>query len=135
MQNSLLSQFLAATIMFAQASFTATHIYRQAHSTTVQAIEETIKSSPAVIVYLKKSTCKFCTYISPLIQQLQSTHPEITFIEIDCSTSADIYKNHFNFRTFPTVIYYKNGQEILRHGSNNGTITLQQMRAYTKTIL
>ena len=87
------------------------------------------------IMVLITPTCPYCQYILPLIEQAKKKYEaQVTFEIIDISKGAQQYKSKFKFRTVPMVIYYKDGQEELRHESNDKTITFGEIAENIKKV-
>ena len=99
-------------------------------------IESLVKSNPHVVVLFYKPGCPFYRYIAPLFDTLiaQKQSSGILFKKIDISSQPHIYKTAYHFNTVPTVIYFKNGSPMRSHGSNNKTITVNDMKDTIKSI-
>lgn len=83
-----------------------------------------------VVVKFYRPGCKYCVHIDPLIEQIKSEFAhDVTFINVNLDAQTREYKSIYSFDTVPTVIYFKNGKEVLRHGSNNGTITKDEIKS------
>lgn len=61
----------------------------------------------------------------PVMSQIQREYGnKINIIFIEISRNQTFYKTEYGFRTVPTIIYFKDGKEMARHGSNNKTVTV-----------
>ncbi len=75
-------------------------------------------SSPLVID-LHAPWCGFCTRMQPHIDKLaQEREGTIRFVGSDVDENVELYKT-LGVVTLPTVILYKDGQEIARRGSGD----------------
>lgn len=45
------------------------------------------------------------------------------------------FKNSFNASTVPLIMYFKQGHEVARHGSDNATLTVGRMRSIIESQL
>ncbi len=89
-----------------------------------------------VVVMFILSSCPYCIYLKPIFNNLQKEFSGSVHLKtVVVNGKKDYYKKAFNLRTFPTVIYYKNGVEKKRHGSDNKRMTLAKMRGYVKSSL
>ncbi len=93
-----------------------------------------INQHERVVVMFTLTYCPYCRYLQPLFDQLEKKiSGSVHFKTIVIDNKKDFYKNAFNFKTAPMVIYYKNGKEQKRHGSDNKAMTLGKMRGYIKS--
>lgn len=78
-----------------------------------------------VVVIFTRSGCGPCNYLRPHFNQAkQQCAGKISFIEIHLNNSNKAwYKSEYGFSTFPTVMYFKNNNKALQHGSGNRSIT------------
>lgn len=97
-----------------------------------QEIIPEIKGGRCVVLFQKPS-CPYCVYLKPKFEELKkaNTSKGITFVEKMVTPEA---KSAFGFSTVPTVIYYKDGKEMRRHGSENKTITTAAMQKYVNEL-
>ena len=94
------------------------------------------KSQPLVIVYCYTDRCIYCRHTKPLIEQLKQIYgSRISFVELNVSDNMPAFKHNFNASTVPLIMYFKNGNEVARHGSDNKTITLARMQSIIESQL
>lgn len=98
---------------------------------TQPSLHQDIFSHENVVVLFSRPSCPYCHKVFPLWNAIQAEFPEVKFIYIGNASNVD--KQRYNFRTVPTFMYFKNGQRITSHGSNNGTLTLDQLRSTIKS--
>ncbi len=89
-----------------------------------------------VVVQFYRPGCPYCVYLQPLFKALmQETDNSIHFMEVNIAKNASYYKSTYSFQTVPTVIYFNNGKEIIRHGSENATITKMAMKKNISSLI
>ena len=98
----------------------------------VASVQRFIQNNPDSLILFYRPGCPYCHYVLPLFTAVQADFGTISlnvaFLKVDISTDAHL-KEAFGFHTVPTFIYYKNGIEQFRHGSNNKTLTIAQIEA------
>lgn len=57
--------------------------------------------------------CRPCTAMKPIIEELESEFPDVSFEKIDIDANAKISGDH-NVMGIPTLIVFKNGKETKR---------------------
>ena len=89
------------------------------------------------VICFMRPTCPYCRYTIPLFTQVEKAFEGqgIDFQTVDISSDAQYYKNKYNFRTVPSVIYFKDGKELFRHGSNNMWLSFNEMMSYVHEYL
>lgn len=92
-------------------------------------IKDLIASEKRLAVIFYRPSCPYCQYLLPLFDAMQINYPMITFKAVNIDNHGDEFKEAFGFSSVPTVIYFKDGTEINRHGSNNMSITQEEMEA------
>lgn len=92
-------------------------------------------SGDTVVCFAKKQT-PLSKFIKPLFEQVAAYYKlhGINFIYRDIDEAPDFYKQKFNLTTMPTIIYFKDGYEIYRHDSKNGTISVDTIKAHVERI-
>lgn len=97
----------------------------------VAGVQQFIQGHPNAIVLFYRPGCPYCSYVLPLFdtveQKLQNSM--IAFLKVDIGSFATEFKAVFQFSTVPTFIYFKNGQERFRHGSNNMKLQIADIEA------
>jgi len=101
----------------------------------VDPAKEAIAKNKNVIVLFMRSTCQYCHYLQPIMNiALAPYRNSITYVVVEVSAMPDYYKKIYKFSTVPTVFYYKNGIVQASHGSNNKTVTQDDIQGYIKRI-
>lgn len=87
-------------------------------------VANTIQRDPYVIVQFMRPSCPYSVYLNPLFETMKkkTTKLPITWLFVNIN-GKEQYKNQYRFSTVPTVIYFKNGKEVHRHGSNDKRFT------------
>lgn len=81
---------------------------------TITDIQDTLKNSPAVMIYFSAPTCNVCHALKPkLLAALNNNFKGFEVISIDISETPEIAA-HFSVFTIPTVLIYLDNQEFLR---------------------
>ena len=76
-------------------------------------------ASKPLVIDLHAPWCGYCTRMRPDMERLSSERSdEIRFVAIDTDDHPDAF-THIGVKTLPTVVLYKDGQEIARRGSGN----------------
>jgi predicted bacteriocin transport accessory protein len=107
-------------------------------------IEQIAQENERLVVLFTRGDCPYCIYLDPLFDQLMQAYGEqVTFLKVDINEQADLLKEkhtyeyvptatflkeRYDFTTVPTVVYFKDGQSVLQHGSDNKSITLQDLK-------
>lgn len=89
-------------------------------SKTPDPVRATIQSHDNVIIQFMRPSCPYSAYLNPLFKQIQKSADQkgIHSLLVDI-TGKDFYKKEYGFSTVPTVIYFRKGKEVFRHGSND----------------
>lgn len=82
-----------------------------------------IISQGNVVVDFYADWCGPCKVMSGVISQLASQYPHVTFLKINTDMFPTLSST---IRSIPTIIFYKNGQQIHRQ---SGALTPPQMRS------
>lgn len=64
------------------------------------------------LVEMSAPWCPDCRRIEPILQKLQAQYPQVKFILLDFDENQAL-KDELGVRRIPTLIFYKNGQEVL----------------------
>jgi thioredoxin 1 len=81
---------------------------------TLETIQSTINTAPAVMLYFSAPTCNVCHALKPkLLEAIQDNFETFEIISIDISQTPEIAA-HFSVFTIPTVLIYLDKQEFLR---------------------
>jgi thioredoxin 1 len=57
--------------------------------------------------------CGPCKYLSPIIDKIAEANPDVKVLKVDVDESRELAAN-FGIRNIPTVIYFKNEEEVER---------------------
>ncbi|WP_419154730.1 thioredoxin family protein [Weissella minor] len=72
------------------------------------------------VVIFHKSGCKDCNYASHQIKSEMSKNKQNKYIVIDVvKASNNKYVTQFNIKTVPTILHFKNGEEIDRYSGTD----------------
>ena len=81
---------------------------------TPAAIEETLKTNPAVMLYFSAPTCNVCHALKPkLFEAVGSNFDAFEIVSIDIAESPEI-ASHFGVFAIPTLLVFLDGREFLR---------------------
>lgn len=76
-----------------------------------QTLPKLLESS-LCLVEMSAPWCPDCRRIEPILQKLQAQYPQVKFILLDFDENQAL-KDKLGVRRIPTLIFYKNGQEVL----------------------
>jgi thioredoxin 1 len=77
--------------------------------------EKTITSSKYVVVDIFADWCQPCKMIAPIFQELSNELGQMyTFIKINCNEENQELMTQLNIKSLPTIIFFKDGKEVLR---------------------
>jgi len=89
-------------------------------------LQQTLQSAPAVIVYFSTPNCNVCTILKPkVIALISNDFPQIQFHYVDCLQQPEIAAQ-FSVFAIPTVLVYFNGKETFRLSRNFGIAELSE---------
>jgi len=81
---------------------------------TLAAIEETLKTHPAVMLYFSAPTCNVCHALKPkLFDAIEQTFDQFEILSVDISETPEI-ASHYSVFAIPTLIVFLDGREFLR---------------------
>lgn len=81
--------------------------------TTEAEFEKAIGSGKLVLVDFFATWCPPCKVLAPYLEKYSQEYPEVGFYKIDVEQLTDLAERQ-KVTGMPTVIYYKNGEEIDR---------------------
>ena len=81
---------------------------------TLAAIEDTLKTHPAVMLYFSAPTCNVCHALKPkLFEAVTQQFERFEILSVDLSETPEI-ASHFSVFAIPTVVVFLDGREFLR---------------------
>lgn len=81
---------------------------------TLPAIEETLRTRPAVMLYFSAPTCNVCHALKPkLFEAVEQNFEAFEILSIDISETPEI-ASHYSVFAIPTLIVFLDGREFLR---------------------
>ena len=117
----------------ASARLISLHTKNTRGGNPAQVIQESIDTQPTVVLFYK-NYYTYCHFLRPLFHNIARTHDQLTCIELEMSHNDRLYKQAYNFTTVPQVLYFNDGAERHRHGSNNRNKRVNQMDPHVRTI-
>jgi thiol-disulfide isomerase/thioredoxin len=125
--------FTALTALFNQIGFnrpSVTPVFEAPYIreiTSIQALEELLKTEKNLVIKFSTQQCPYCVYLDPFFKKaVENYRGPVAFAAVMISSDQNErnwYKATFKFATVPTVVYYKDGEKKLVHGSGDKTIT------------
>lgn len=129
-------QKLATLPWHARVRFTLGQYFRRLFKMQ-ENIQNIIKDGN-VLVKFSKNSCPYCVYMAPHYKKLKEEFKDkITFVEVNLNDGwggkfeQDFIKN-FSLQTVPLFLYFKDGKEVKRHGSQDGTMTYDDLKENVK---
>jgi len=83
-----------------------------------------------VVVDFYADWCKPCNQLSSIIAQVTREFTNITFIKVNIDMFSSI-RSHYNIKSIPTLIYFKNGSVITR---STGLMSKNQLANKLKSL-
>jgi thioredoxin-like negative regulator of GroEL len=81
---------------------------------TLEAIQNTLTTNDAVMLYFSAPTCNVCHALKPkLTEAIMERFPTFVIERIDISETPEI-ASHFSVFAIPTVLIFFQGREFLR---------------------
>lgn len=81
---------------------------------TLEAIQNTLTTNDAVMLYFSAPTCNVCHALKPKLTEVTMEHfPTFVIESIDISETPEI-ASHFSVFAIPTVLIFFQGREFLR---------------------
>ena len=80
------------------------------------AFDEAVKANPVVLVDFWAPWCSYCKVIGAVLEQCAVSAPaEAVIAKINVDDNAELAAR-YNITTLPTLILFKDGVEVSRHG-------------------
>jgi len=87
-----------------------------------------------LVVMFTRDNCPYCQYMLPIMKQAESKFgQDIKFLFIDVRQYPQ-YASQYGFTKVPHIVYFKDGQKVDAHGSNDKTMTIEQVEARVKNL-
>lgn len=78
---------------------------------TSQELNKIIQEKQYVILDFYANWCGPCKALSPVLQDISNELNDVTFIKIDVDKAEEL-RETFKISSIPTLIYFRNGQEV-----------------------
>lgn len=96
-------------------------------SVDIKNVKEVLASSPFVILDVYTDWCGPCKRMSPILKELnQEFGSHIQFAKLDAEEEEKL-ANLLKIRSYPTIIFFKDGKEVARKGSMNKSEFIKQI--------
>lgn len=79
--------------------------------TTANFQDEVVNSKGTVLIDFWATWCGPCRMLSPIVDDVAATHPELKVGKINIDEQPDL-ANQFNVMSIPTLIVFKDGQKV-----------------------
>ena len=97
---------------------------------TKDTFDETISGNDIVLVELFAPWCGHCRQFTPIFTKVSDNHPDITFCLVNVEDQKDVTQAQ-GVRGIPTVIGFKNGEEVQR---NSGVMPEDQIEEFIEKV-
>jgi thioredoxin 1 len=84
-----------------------------------------VLDEPLALVDFSSSWCGPCARQLPILEQLADKHSDVKFFKVDISDCPET-TSHYNIRSIPTLIIFKNGKEVY---TKTGLTTLSELES------
>lgn len=115
---------LSALLINAAPAFGKTYVRE---ITNTKELEQLLKAEKNLVIKFATEQCPYCVYLDPFFKTAaQNYQGPVVFASVMIPSDQNIrnwYKKTFEFATVPTVVYYKDGEKKLVHGSGDKKIT------------
>ncbi len=83
-------------------------------------LKEFVNNNEAVMLYFSHDECNVCKVLKPkLVNFLAENFPKFQNVYVNIKESAEI-SGQYSIFAVPTILFYLNGQEVLRKSRNFG---------------
>lgn len=76
-------------------------------------LEQVLADNDKVFVDFFATWCGPCKMLTPVLDQVASEHPEVTFVKVDVDRNLDATRK-YRVMAMPTVVVFENGREKTR---------------------
>ncbi|MDO5048236.1 MAG: thioredoxin family protein [Anaerococcus sp.] len=90
-----------------------------------QDLKEMIKDGASLVEFYSK-TCGPCKMLSFVLDDLSKHYEDLTIVKIDFEANPDLVKE-YGVEGYPTMIMFKDGQEINRRGGLQQKPVIEKM--------
>ncbi len=105
---------------------------------SVERVRQFIDEHPDALVLFYRPGCPYCKHVLPLFDAVHQRHEaagdDIAFLKVDVTSGGSQLKSEFGFSTVPTFIYFKDGDEQVRHGSNDKRLKESDIETHLKRL-
>ncbi|MCI5839889.1 MAG: thioredoxin family protein [Peptoniphilaceae bacterium] len=77
-------------------------------------LKEMIGDEPTLVDFYSK-TCGPCKMLSFVLNDISKSHENLNIVKVDFEANPDLIKE-YNVEGYPTIVLFKNGQEVNRRG-------------------
>ncbi|KAI0979752.1 hypothetical protein GJ496_011268 [Pomphorhynchus laevis] len=81
-----------------------------------------------VVIEFFTTTCGKCKMVKVILQDLQAEYPLVKFATINAQ-NLDFVLERFEIFGFPTIIMFKNGDEVKRTSSDDETVLKECLKS------
>ena len=69
-------------------------------------------ASGTVLVDFFATWCGPCRMLAPILEDVESRHPETSFVKVDVDQSPEL-ANEYGVTSIPTLVVFKNGEPVM----------------------
>lgn len=75
-------------------------------------INQTLATTPFVIIDLYAHWCRPCQMMSPVLHSLVQRRPDVAVIKVNADSSMHAVTGLMSTRSLPTIAFFKNGSKV-----------------------
>ncbi|MDS0525243.1 thioredoxin family protein [Clostridium sp. SHJSY1] len=95
-------------------------------TTSNEELKDIISNNEMVILYFSNKVCGACEVIKNKVQNILKLYSKVKFIEIDGEEQVELAALN-NVFSFPLLILYVDGKEVIRLGRNVNLLELENI--------